>query len=1268
MSAELDELLGELRQAGRRDSGGGFTLDWRKAREKLRRFQLLDPHRWVAHAVAAGVANGATRIEVTTDSDDCILRFDGPFFGTVELENLFAYLLSEQPEQDPTGRLRELAIALNAAAALNPARVMLRSGSTLLELKGLELSVSGLPRPSERNELHLRERVSWKVLRRFVTGQAPEAQVLKERCGLAPVVLNGKELFEPVHMKALATVQAGEAVPIVPASVHLSLPPEGCRGAVLGLLPHALEGCKQSGRVRFLRHGVLVCEEDVDLGPTWVQAVLDAPDLSVNVSHSGVVEDEKLRHLLIWLRSLVRLALTRLAGTSPLEEEAAAVLRHAIGNEIKAADYSDAWRTYRQSLVAAALWENQAGQPVDLRAALQAFEKEKCLWVTTGTWKEAPLDGQPVLRLTERSSPHLARIFKVLKDAGELLQEAHQAALNRRCWEEGRPVPVRLGHGLYLARLPLERGELVFHGDPTLPPALLFFKAGRPLGLDTEVQLPRGLSIAWDDDRLTPNRRWTGVEHDEAWSAACQEIARGIEPALVVLSQVDQSLARPHLQNLLRWRLERQDAAPLVDELERFPLFTALDGSHPSLAELREREKVRYLEQAPPSDLSKPVRDALLVSADEWSWLVHFLGEDRLVDASPDLEPLLREKVYLEREVVTDPLPGGLVRHEFAHGVLVLERTHGVTPRFEVEALYKDRLLERILLEPPPFGTVRGRVDIAEVGAPNAYYDQVGRGRARLCHDLQLELRELALKLARMEPDSPGLLDYFCSLLPGYQELGRARTPWVRSVCQLPLLSGGLSLDRLLVLIAQDATPDLPQREKIPLRKLFPRHKLERGSSSRSVTLPELSEGLCEAVYELSSPWEGKLGLTREKKSWIVLPGTEPILKRSAIPFQAVLSEPGQGKDWQRELVELACKLGLARAAESPEYLFFLAQRCSQSHREFESELHQVEVRGDVLGRPYKLGDLLAGPVEYLAPGMRAPAAHPAGPLYRLRPEQVQSWGSVLAMVAYRPPATRLDLLWPGRAWFVRLPLEAPLDGELGVPLEGEAGEVRVLASDGAWLAHPLRDHRGVLGVVVGQVPDLEALLPLEPLERELALLYPRLAPEHQRLAAERILNWRDWKGSVLGLLGSPLRELALFAEPEEGTSGLSEVEEPPMAEPVAQNAPTNPRERLAGTLRSQMRAILGDDPELVKAIPQIISFGPTPKGTFCACTPDGRVTLNPAHSLVEHLLNNATPRPEYLFFLVSAVFSVINRARADIQDHHEREFHARLLAYLLEE
>ncbi len=1267
MSTELDELLGELRQAGRRDSGGGFTLDWRKAREKLRRFQLLDPHRWVAHAVAAGVANGATRIEVTTDSDDCILRFDGPFFGTVELENLFAYLLSEQPEQDPTGRLRELAIALNAAAALNPARVVLRSGSTLLELKGLELSVSSQPRPCERNELHLRERVSWKVLRRFVTGQAPEAQVLKERCCLAPVVLNGKELFEPVRMQAVATVQAGEAVPIEPARVHLSLPPEGCRGAVLGLLPHPPEGARLSGRVRFLRHGVLVCEEDVELGPTWVQAVLDAPALSVNVSHSGVVEDEKYRHLMIWLRSLVRLALTKLAGAL-LDEDMAGVLRHAIGNEIKAADYSDAWRAYRQSLAAAPLWEDHAGQPVDLRAALQAFEKEQCLWVTTGTWKEAPLDGQPVLRLTERSSPHLARIFKVLKDAGELLQEAHQAALSRCCWEEGRPVPVRLGNGLYLARIPLQRGELVFHSDPAVPPGLLFFKSARPLGLDTEVQLPRGLSIAWDDDRLTPNRRWTGVDHDEAWSAACQEIAREIEPALLVLSHIDQGLARPHLQNLLRWRLERQDASPLVEELERFPLFTALDGSHPSLAELREREKVRYLEQAPPPDLSQPVRDALLVSADEWSWLVHFLGEEHLVDASPDLEPLLREKIYLEREVVTEPLPEGLVRHELAHGALVLERARGVNPRFEVEALYKDRLLERVLLEPPPFGSVRGRVDIAEVGAPNASYDKVGRGRARLCHDLQLELRELALKWARIEPECPGLLDFFCSLLPGYLELGHARTPWVRSVCQLPLLSGGLSLDRLLILIAQDATPDLPQREKIPLRKLFPRHKLEPGQrSSRSVTLPGLSEGVCEAVYELAAPFEGKLGLTREKKSWIILPGAEPLLKRSAVPFQVVLSEPGEGKEWQRELVELATGLGLARAAESPEYLFFLAHRCSQAHRELESELHQVEVRGDVLGRAYKLRDLLAGPVEYLTPGMRAPAAHPAGPLYRLRPEQVQSWGSLLVLVPYRPPATRLDVLWPERAWLVRLPLEAPLDGELGVPLEGEAGEVRVQASDGNWLTHPLGHHRGVLGVVLGQVPDLEAMLPLDQLERELALLYPRLTPDQQRLAGERILNWRDWDGSGLGLLGSPLRELSLFARPEEGTPPLSEVEESPMAEPVAQNA-TNARERLAGTLRSQMRAILGDDPELVKAVPQIISFGPTPKGTFCACTPDGRVMLNPAHSLVEHLLSNSTPRPEYLFFLVSAVFSVINRARADIQDHHEREFHARLLAYLLEE
>lgn len=37
------------------------------------------------------------------------------------------------------------------------------------------------------------------------------------------------------------------------------------------------------------------------------------------------------------------------------------------------------------------------------------------------------------------------------------------------------------------------------------------------------------------------------------------------------------------------------------------------------------------------------------------------------------------------------------------------------------------------------------------------------------------------------------------------------------------------------------------------------------------------------------------------------------------------------------------------------------------------------------------------------------------------------------------------------------------------------------------------------------------------------------------------------------------------------------------------------------------------------------------------------------------------------LTFLLSATFSVINRELDDIEDHHEREFHARLLSRLLE-
>ena len=48
-------------------------------------------------------------------------------------------------------------------------------------------------------------------------------------------------------------------------------------------------------------------------------------------------------------------------------------------------------------------------------------------------------------------------------------------------------------------------------------------------------------------------------------------------------------------------------------------------------------------------------------------------------------------------------------------------------------------------------------------------------------------------------------------------------------------------------------------------------------------------------------------------------------------------------------------------------------------------------------------------------------------------------------------------------------------------------------------------------------------------------------------------------------------------------------------------------------------------------------------------------------------VMYDKSPNPHKVFFLLSALVSVFNRAEATYEDKHEREFHARILDHLLQ-
>ena len=91
----------------------------------MRQFQLADPHRYVLLLVEAAVLRGATKLEFEIDTDDMRLRFDAAL-SWEDLDELYASLFVDRSTIEIRAR-RELALACNAAMALNPRWVRIES-------------------------------------------------------------------------------------------------------------------------------------------------------------------------------------------------------------------------------------------------------------------------------------------------------------------------------------------------------------------------------------------------------------------------------------------------------------------------------------------------------------------------------------------------------------------------------------------------------------------------------------------------------------------------------------------------------------------------------------------------------------------------------------------------------------------------------------------------------------------------------------------------------------------------------------------------------------------------------------------------------------------------------------------------------------------------------------------------------------------------------------------------------------------------------------
>ncbi|MBW2293275.1 MAG: hypothetical protein JRG94_13335 [Deltaproteobacteria bacterium] len=191
--SKIQDIARLLHSEGRAEGREHFTIDRTQAREKMRQFQLADPHEYILKLVQAAVRNGATQIRFNIDSDDMWMHFDGAGFTLVDFENLYGSIFARSDDDD-TQALRYLALGLNAATALNPRHIDIASGDAKMRIRpGVDDDWRPADEPISGTRIHLKERFRPGLVIQFVrnlTGNLTEAKILEVYCRFSPVDIN----------------------------------------------------------------------------------------------------------------------------------------------------------------------------------------------------------------------------------------------------------------------------------------------------------------------------------------------------------------------------------------------------------------------------------------------------------------------------------------------------------------------------------------------------------------------------------------------------------------------------------------------------------------------------------------------------------------------------------------------------------------------------------------------------------------------------------------------------------------------------------------------------------------------------------------------------------------------------------------------------------------------------------------------------------------------------------------------------------------------
>lgn len=689
----LERMINDLLEEGQADSHGEFTLDRDRAREKMRQFRLADPHRYVLELVQAAVLKGATDINFKIDTNDLWMSFDGQPFDVDDFENIYSAMFVTR--RDPVTRARQqLALALNAAMALNPKFVRVQSSDgtngALLLLhpdKEDEYGATELEEAGTKIHIHKRFRPGmivqfFRSLTTFVGGL--ERQYLQWHC-VIPVTVNDVETSIRIGPESLLgsvsidsrTVSGEAGFYITPLSAPM---------------------------VYLIQNGVWITTHSPKSLPQGFAAVVDGKSLKKDVSQTDFVSDSAYASLVSSLKQAswrsLGVVVDQLSSLpSELKEPATDLIRENLFvNHPKFKLNVEQTSPTALKLASVKLFKDLTGTKHSLRDVVKSFDEKKSITYVTVEIAPPPSEGKGTIVLKEKPDLRFMRhIFgKGLSDiTKQLLREAAKEEKRQR-WLT-RKVPVRLLSGADLFRFRFET-ELVYGelGVSQRNQGKCWFhliKSGCLLST-LQLSLPLPINAALEAD-FEPNNDYSGVLQNKKLARILWSMLGQLESFHVALAatmrstgarlnderariRILQYLVNVHDPKFVRvfyvpfriaWKstpmgskkmgptpfapqLGTRTGKPTDHPLTRVPLFRTVSGRWTTLTDLSALRPIKVLDRSfelHDSDNVLVGDNTVAVNELERSAMTTLFAASRVRDAAPELLFERAKRQHLEK-------------------------------------------------------------------------------------------------------------------------------------------------------------------------------------------------------------------------------------------------------------------------------------------------------------------------------------------------------------------------------------------------------------------------------------------------------------------------------------------------------------------------------------------------------------------------------------------------------------------------------------------